>query len=528
MTVSTVISFLQKTSGIQSLVYVSINFVIMVVLMYVCKGYFKDVFKKLSYRDYSFLFIILAAQFLVHFYTVIPKHATYIDEFWYMKAARDMLVTADIEGYPKSIGWPFLIALGFLFFGVNNYVAIFLCMFLGLLIPLGIFLITFLLSGKKFVSFAAAVIFAFLPPKIFWASTAETHIPALFFVTIGMFFSLLYYRERKDSLLWLSLITWAFSAQIRQENVLFFILFLAGIFLFSRPRKDIYFYAPWIVSLNFLLPNMARGLRYLFSYNRVAQQSGGLMQGKNVSLSNLVSNSVQWFPRLFDGSMHSHVFSALALLGFLYFLRYKRKQALFLFFWFFLLYLTYFSMWLQVYGQTDLLFSRTRIFLFFYPVLSILCAYGCSFFYLVFKNNLGRILGVFLFIAVLLRIIPYYDYRVYPLKSPMEALETSIISTMKNYIPHNCIIITNYPSIVTSVNFYRAVSTPDFANNEELRRDVFAYSDCVLFFEDITCFVYREKFAHDIEKIKRDFRLEPSSTFSSRDVQFKFYRVSRE
>jgi hypothetical protein len=116
------------------------------------------------------------------------------DEQWYMQASKTMRMTGSLEGlrFNRSIGWPFLISLGFFFFGVDNTVALNMATILGSLTVANIFLLSHILFNNKWISIGSALLFSLFASHIRWSATAESNIAGLFFATITLFFSVLY------------------------------------------------------------------------------------------------------------------------------------------------------------------------------------------------------------------------------------------------------------------------------------------------------------------------------------------------
>ena len=505
------------------LIYTGINLGLFLIFIFICRQSLIDIFKRCNKLDFLFVILILISQLFIHRYIILPQHFTYVDEFWYMNVAKDILIDKNIYNYPKSIGWPFLITLSFLFFKIDNYTALYLCSFLGSLIFINIFLLTFIIFKDKILSYMTAILTVFLPPKFFWSSTVETHIPSLFFITVSMLFSFIYYEKKKISLLWLSLLGWAYCVQIRPESFLYFILFGIGVFIFCRDKikLNIYFWTPWIISINLSFPALIRGIKYLFAFSRFKYLSNSY---SNVSFKNLVVNTSNWFPRLWDGSLHPLLFSMFIIVGFFYLWVKRRRLFYFFTIWFLFLYIVYFSMWLQVYGEGPSLISRTRLFLFFYPIFNIVGGYGISGKYLNVKKNYFSILSIILLITVIASFFPYY--RKYPINTPSKVLETKVVSCMKEYIPLDCIIIANFPSVIRCVNFYTVIDSEEFVKNKNLQREIFLSCNCVLFFKDISCFSYRKKFFSTINKLKEDFFFIPFCDFCYKDAKITFYKLS--
>jgi len=77
-----------------------------------------------------------------------------------MEAAKDLLLHGKALGYPKSMGWPVILAVVFAIFGVSNLVAINTSAIFGLLTPINIFLIGSEVFKNKGVGLFAAAIFS--------------------------------------------------------------------------------------------------------------------------------------------------------------------------------------------------------------------------------------------------------------------------------------------------------------------------------------------------------------------------------
>ena len=519
-------SFFQTFFSTPLLAYAFFNFLLLFIFIYLCRSYIFDILKSIPLKIYLVLFVILLIEILINSFFVDPKHVLFVDEFWYMKAAKNILILGDAQGYPKAIGWPFLISIGFLFFGMDNYVAIFLSMTLGMLVFINIFLITLMISKNRFVAVISSAIFAFIPINIFWFATSETRAASLFFVTLSLFFSLLYYKHKKNTLLWLALLGWAFSAQIRLENILYLALFASGILLFLKPnfKFRFSFFIPWVVALNFISINFIRVVKWRSGVNWLEEESHGLLKGSAVSIDNLIDNSLTWAPKLIDGSLSPIIFTVFAVVGVFYLIKYMRRYALFLATWFIFMYIAYFSIWFQVYGASFSLLPKTGLFLFFYPVLAIFCAFGLCAVFLIYRKRFLRHLSVILSVVVLAFFIPYY--KNYPLKDDAQSLETEVVSSIRRDIPGECIIVANLSDVVNSVNFHSAVGSELFLQNKDTREYILSSSDCVLFFEDFTS-IASYGFKETKARLKVDFLLTPFKKYTKGDYSYTFYNIEK-
>jgi len=239
--------------------FILISFVLLLVLIYINRKFIKAIFSEIDIETWIILSVIFFIALLIRIYIPPHQHIMYIDESWYMKAGKDMLQFNSVGWYPKSIGWPFILSISFLIFGVSNWVAIFTTIFFGSLTVFTLFFLTYVLTKNQNVSLVSSLIFSLFAAHIRWSATAETNVVSLFFITSTLFFCFLYYRKGTVSLLWLSLTSLAFTSQIRPENHIFAFLFLIGLILF-KPKKfrlnNYNFLLPWLVFLVLITPNL--------------------------------------------------------------------------------------------------------------------------------------------------------------------------------------------------------------------------------------------------------------------------------
>lgn len=138
-------------------------------------------------------------------------------------------------------GYPYLIYLSYVLFGVHDIYAMMISGLLGSLTILLVFLITYLLFKEERPAMYSAMIFAFIPFDIFLSSTAAVRPTSLFFT--GLTFLLYLLALKKDDIkLWcLVAITFSYSIYTRQENsVLLFPMILLFIFEKKPDLKRLY------------------------------------------------------------------------------------------------------------------------------------------------------------------------------------------------------------------------------------------------------------------------------------------------
>jgi 4-amino-4-deoxy-L-arabinose transferase-like glycosyltransferase len=485
----------------------------------------KELFSPFGKKHLLFCAALLAAQLPVYIFFAGKKHLIYIDEFWYMEAAKNMLVHGWAPGYEKSIGWPFMVSLSYLFGGVDNFTAIWTCILTGVLAPPACFATAFLLTGSFAVAAVSSAMLAFLPYSITWSASAETGAPALFFMCLAAFFSLSYYRERGRRLLWLALAAWAMAAQIRPECAMFFALFAAGIYLFmpERPRLDFNFALPWLASAVVILPNFIVFSRFQSSANWIAVESAGKASGSNISLYNLWYNTLHWGGRFFDGSLHPLPFTLACAAGAALLFARRKNAALWLAFWIAEMYLFYFSTWFNTYGSTTELFPKTKLFLLFYPAFCTVAAYALTSPWR--ETGWRKYAGVSVCAAlwILCAMPPYY--RNAKIHDDALELETRLLSDLKNNIPDSAIIISNAPVTVRSTSFLRTVDTEDFLKIPGLQADVLG-SGKAYYLKDITADFVQQGLDKLNNAMYRNFNLQEEIVFSQGKTKYKLFRVA--
>jgi len=513
--------------------FILINFILFIILIYFNWGHIKKFLLKIDKKSWLILVLIFLTALMLRIFIPPNHHIMYIDEAWYMEAGKDMLLTGNQGSYAKSIGWPFILRIVFGFFGISNWVAIYTSVFLGALTIFNMFFLTFIITQRKDISLISALLFSLFPTHIRWSATAENMVASLFFVTLTIFFCFLYYRNKKASLLWLALISLAFTSQFRPENYIFIVLFLLGCVLYGHQffkKLNLKFIAPWLVLVILTLPNLIVVLDFKLSTNWIESDTVGKETGSNWSFNNLIHNSSHYGIYIFNSKFQPIIFSFLLITGLIYMLHKQKKEALFLITWFCLIWFVYFFSWFQTLGGMDIL-SKTKYFMGFYPITVIFAAYGI----LLIKNLLSIKIKIFkikkmilLMIAVILVIsfIPYSIKASTYFRSDAHKLETKIPELAEKDIGDKCIIIANLPTILKSTTHLNVVDIGYFLTYKSFQEDTLNKSDCVLFFEDIYCLDfdfgdYKEK----CQNIKKDYSLEPYISYSEGDKTYTFYKI---
>ncbi|MFA6584031.1 MAG: hypothetical protein WCS77_07030 [Elusimicrobiaceae bacterium] len=482
--------------------------------------------KNMGWKNLLLLGLAVACAVVLQFFCE-PKHILYIDEFWYLEAAKKILTTGWAAGYEKSIGWPVMAVAGYLAGGLNNFPPIYLDIALGLLCVPAAYLAAYAISKNRTVAAATAFTLALLPYRTVWAATAETGVASLLFITAGVYLSFAYYRNRSLKALITASVAWACAAQIRPENLIFLALFWLGKLLFmekAERRENIAFYTALFSIAAVNAPNFTVFANFQSSTNWLETDSFGKMSGASISPANLWFNTIHWAPRFFDLSMHGALFTLLFLGGAAAAFWKERKQFYFLAAWFLLMYVFYFSTWFHVYGTTTDLFPKTKLFLLFYPVLGMFAGYAMAF--LLSLNRIFAGAAVALFSAAMLWNVSYAKKAHF--KNAPRTLETRILSGLDKTVPEMCAIVTNSPVTVLATNFHKAVYATPFAQNDDYAREQIISSPCIYYLSDITEELGVTEFTTNAALIAAKYNLSEFSVFTLRGTTYRIFKIGQK
>jgi hypothetical protein len=125
-------------------------------------------------------------------------HIMYVDEPWYEEAAHNLLRRGALvlceetpggeacEPYPKSAGWPVILAIAFKLLGVREAVAFQTSAVLGALAAPLAAAVTRLAGGRWHHAWLAAAILAVHPLHVLWSGTAETNTASTALLLAGL------------------------------------------------------------------------------------------------------------------------------------------------------------------------------------------------------------------------------------------------------------------------------------------------------------------------------------------------------
>lgn len=504
-----------------------VNFVLLIVLLVINKSYLKEVFLKINITTWTGLTVIFLIAFFLRMYLPVHSHILYIDEHWYMEAGKNIFLHGNQDYYPKSIGWPFILSIAFGIFGISNWVAINTSIFFGALSVFVVFFAVFLITEDKIAAFFSSALFALLPVHIRWSATAETNVTSLFFILLAIFFSFLYLKNKKESLLWLSFSSIAFASQIRSENYFLFPLFIISLLIYGKDtfkRLNFNLLLPLLLFAAISLPNFIQSLNFQIATNWISSDTQGAQIGSNWSLTNLLNNSSTYGVDLFNNKYYSSALLLFIVPGFIYLFYKKRRAWLFLTIWFILIWLIYFASWFQTLG------GRERFYLSFYPVIITLIVYGIFFIsqFLSFGKkwiNLG--VRTLLFLVVILLFIPHIKTYAKMYSDDAHVLEANLPELAEKNISNNCAIVANLPTILRSTTNLSVVDSNSFLQDEEIKKNVLKNS-CALFIEDYTCSGWNRQSYENCREIKNRFSLIEYQFYNNNGARYTFYRISEK
>jgi len=471
-----------------------VNFILLITLIYFNRKELLGFFKKIKNRTWLILILIILLASFLRIFIVPHQTIMFGDEGWYMETAKNMLegnYGYFVRGIYKSIGWPFIIAVSFFLFGIDNLVAHYASSVLGILTVFNIFCLALVLFKKENIALWSAFLFSLIPVHIVWSGSAETNVASIFFITLALFLSLLYFKQKNNRLFWLSLIALAFACQMRMENHFLIPLFLLGLLIFKvkvfekanlRTVLSNLFLIGLVMML--IIPNLANALDHHLSANWNELTTENQQYAPNLSISNLIYNSTHQASHFLDTRYHPLIFSLFLIVGFVYALMRRRKSWTFLSLWFLLLFLIYFGCWSN-------LGPKSRFFMGFYPITTLFAGYGLYSLTDCFRlRKFKKFLILILVPIIILSFSPHIKAEIENTLFAFQGkMQTGITHLAVKKIPQNCIIVANEPEMLTGVIDSEIINLKSFlaVRDNNQAQAIFQKTNCLLFFRDYTC-----------------------------------------
>ena len=214
--------------------------------------------------------VILAVGILIRLYFNIGH--IFSDDAYYSFLSYNLLngdLTADYLGYPVSplrINHLLLTALSYSIFGINEFATV----VFPFIFSIGTILLTYKLAAiftaDDSISYTAAILMAFFPTDVVFATINFVDISTMFFINLGIYFLIKSYKTNKVYLaIWAGLflfISMQFKEHIYYSSILLGLLWLY--YLIKRRKFNIQI----SIALLFIISNfLLEGTIYIFLHN---------------------------------------------------------------------------------------------------------------------------------------------------------------------------------------------------------------------------------------------------------------------
>lgn len=400
----------------------------------------------------------------------------FYDEFHYLAKAENMTLHqkatdfwfSGVEGTrtdfmhfipPYPPGWPFLLSLAFLLFGIREDTAFNLTAAGSGILPLIVFLASYLLWRREAASLFAALLICCLPVHLKLSACAAQEPSSLFFVFLTLLCFALYMRRKTTRCLFLAVFCLGFTVHLRPENVLLLPLLLLFLLISDRnSRKRIAGSHLWMAAgtiLFLLMPAVLVFYAGLFDPLLAFYQGSSQVQDSSLGaghfledilflahlppssggrLENFVENVRENSLFFLDNQFHPLLFTIAFIAGLVTLFRKSPGQALFWLMWFVLLSL-YYSLY------RTLIFSGRFTFNLLPPYL-LLSGLGLEFLSLdLFRARPAKAL-VSCALAIVVLLSPYF-FRDFVHSRDQNQLIYEFMRTLRLRVDPNALVITD-------------------------------------------------------------------------------------
>lgn len=439
-----------------TLLILSLHLILILVFLALNFRDIKKRFSKIDRRIWIALLLIFVVGLVLRveyhgFYSPTPvqEYSMYLlDENIWVNRCRFGSYEECIE-YEKAVfppGYPFLIVISYIVFGLNTLHAAYISSILGSLTIILVFLISYVLFKKEEISLVSAFIFSVIPLHIYFSHYSEPRVISLFFVSFTVLVYLIALKK-DDVRMWiLTALLLSYSIFVRQENSILLLLFVAGAFLygykFKKPeaRK---FIIP--VTLFVLLQLLAQGwiiIEQPFGY------AGNFYEKPLLSLSYFPPQSIVYFSIMFNNfPVEQMLFSPLASLLFiagilLLPLKKLRREKIFVFSFFFI-YFFFYSIYLYCAPMTVACEGHLRYTLTMMVPYSILAGYAV--YEISNRFKMERLVKIGFYSAIIILVVLTSQIAVPEtiLKDERNELNVDGMSAI-NKTPNDCVILTDF------------------------------------------------------------------------------------
>lgn len=413
-------------------------------------------------------------------------------------------------------GFPSMIAIFYILFGVNTIYASILSGIFSSLTIIIIFFIGRMVFNEK-IGLISAAVFTFFPYELLYAGSGHPRSAALFFISLSILFYFIALKQNK-ALQWaLTAVALSIAVCIRQENIILLIPMAGGLFLFdyfkkfsTKNKKSFVFGIIkkfWLATAIFIITQIPiqywilsnyHGEDSLFSADAFITTAPRILADFFIPLN----MEMEGFRILF---LYNPIISIAFFSSIILVFRNKKKEWLF----FFLIFLAYFVVSASYFGSleaysTDYIrYSQPLIF----PVTILSAAIISN--ATNFLKKKQAFLGLGLGAVLLVFCLPYIEFGLFrDARTEIPVREAVNFEAVKR-TPQDCTILSAIYLVPTSEilpdNNRRTVNIWLFGFTEELVREEIESRDCVIFFED-SMYSNMEYFKDSyIKKMEKEF-----------------------
>ncbi len=519
-------------------IFLATIFLSMLVLFALNGRELRSAFGKIDKRTWAILAgIFLLAVFLRT--AVAPQtHRVYFDEDIYLDIGKEILVNgkAALCNYGEPCkeyafmkwpnGYPFLLAISYVFFGISEGTGFGVVLLLGSLSVFLVFLLAYNLSKNEKVALLAALILALVPVHIMWSATAASEPVLVFFSLLAILFFSLAVNANSLRLYALAAVTLAYSMQIKTEGVMLLPVAALFVILFDKnllKRLSSYrFCALWAILLILVAPFLTH-VYYAFLYDQFG--SSGEKFGIEHALKNVPENAGFWISG-YPTIEHPLLFTLFALLGITHLAKREKRIMIFLGLWF----LLFFALYSFFYAGSVRFGVDVRYALNGYVPFTILAAFGSA----VAAKALARsadFIGKKSFAAIAAVMLLSFLFYVPSIATPANKIEEArqartyhafVVDNL--YLLKGCHVMSHVPSIYL-MNNVNSIQTWNVNNKE--RMDTLL-NGCTVFDDGFWCNVEPYKTSVCKQTFESKFNLTRMASVKVDDHDYTLFRVTNK
>ena len=530
-------------------IFMNLTFILLLFSIIINKNTFKNLFKNIKKSTWIILFAIFLFN-LILFNNLVPHiHLDIGNEIDYLELGKNLLFSNrafltlnDVENsiiFPYlPLGWSFVISLFFMFFGITADVAFVTSTIITSSCTILIFLFSYLLFKKESTALFSSFIFLLVVPIIIYSGTTQPNAPSLFFILLMFIGFLTYIKKQKIRTQIFAFSSLAYLIQVRQEFIIFipFMVFSYLIFKFPiklKNYKNKEFLLICFIFLILIIPQILQ-INEKITTDITTKERGGYFN-RNYFLFNW-NNLIK--PILFTGEFHPFLINIFALVGLLTIFKDDIRIGLFL--------ISFFIVFTMFFLMVRELHLRMVLPIYITPI--ILCGYGVSKIVEFFDKKFNKQKRKFIILSIIVIIIflfllsffsfkkkIYYNYdtshEINKKYFSFITLETEIEKNLssKNIIPEDCYVIAAKPGVLEFIPSMKTIEIKELKQKKEILSQLLEDGKCVMFFEDICCFLDMTMCQSSIEYceyLHNNYNLETFLEYNYENSKFKFYNIS--